>query len=99
MNSTLISVYNHFIKRSRNCQRFYEADSVGRRTARAISYATGCAVTCTADGTDIAALRENWSNITPSANVTYTISYNGTSYTVCVNTKIVKNISYSEILD
>lgn len=75
------------------------AESLGRRMARAISNATGYDVTCTADSDDAAALANNWSSITNQGYVTYTIDHPGGSYVLSVNTHIVRNYSYEEILD
>ncbi len=74
------------------------ARSLGDRFARAISNATGYEVTAEVYG-GFVELHSSWSNSSPNAYVFYTIRYNGEAYVVRVKTNIIKDSSYSDVLD
>ncbi len=77
----------------------FTARSLGDRMARAISNAMDREVTCEVYG-DFAALKNSFkSSSQPSGYIRYIITYNGESYVVWMNTVIIKDSSYTDVLD
>ena len=77
----------------------FTARSLGDRMARAISEATGCEVECSVYS-GFVDLKSNFSkSSSPSGNIYYTLKYNGRSYVVYVPTTIIKDASYTDVLD
>lgn len=74
------------------------ARSLGDKMARAIKNATGYHVGCEVYSglTDLLA---KWDDQVPQADVMFTITYLGNSYTVWVNTSILKTSGHSDLLD
>ncbi len=77
----------------------FTARSLGDRMARAIYNATGEEVTCEVYG-DFAALKNSFaSSSQPSGYIRYVLTHNGESYIVWINTVIIKDASYTDVLD